>query len=131
MGTRRLPNGARFAERGSDAAGPVHFAAFNSSGSLAMLTAMRRASSRVSSLAAERCAAAICPEWGICGSARLALEMTLMILTRLRRLADRGRNTPGGGKTGESKGGERSACEESGLRAYNVPKRSGENARDE
>jgi hypothetical protein len=46
-------------------------------------------------------------------------------------LADGGRNTPGCGKTGESKGGERSACKESGLRADNVAKRSGENARDE
>ena len=35
----------------------------SNSGSLAVLAAMRRASSRVSRLVAERCDAAICPEW--------------------------------------------------------------------
>ena len=57
----------------------------SSSGSLAKFTAIRRASSRVSRLVAERCDAAICPDWGRSGSARLALETTLMTPNRPRR----------------------------------------------
>ena len=48
------------------------------SGSLAQFTANRRASSRVNRLVAERCDAAICPDWARSGSARLAPGTTLM-----------------------------------------------------
>ena len=51
------------------------------SGSLAKFTA-RRASSRVNRLVAERSDAAICPESGRSGSARLAPETTLMTPNR-------------------------------------------------
>ena len=53
-----------------------------SSGSLAKLTAMRRASSRVSRLVAKRCDAAICRELGEKRSVRLTLETTLIDLER-------------------------------------------------
>ena len=45
-------------------------------------------------------------------------------------MPDSGGDTPGRGKTGESKGGKHRSREKGGLRTDNIPKRSSENARD-
>src|SRR6516164_5508895 len=56
-------------------------------------------------------------------------ECRFSTLTRLHRSTKVGCNAPGCWEANERKKGESCTCEESGLRADNVPQGSGENAR--